>query len=557
MALATHTEHIELTIRGMTCDDCARHVAAALQGVPGVEAVEVPGWQSGRAAVVARPEVDNQRLADAVARAGYHARVAARRPASAASSPSEAGQYDFDLLVIGAGSAGFAAAIRGSELGARVGLVNHGTLGGTCVNVGCVPSKALIRAAEAWHCAGHHPFAGVITQAVQLDWDTLRRQKDALVDELRQEKYADVLAAYPGITLVDGQARFRSAEVVEVAGKSYRARRYVVATGASPRRLAVPGAADPDVLTSTSLMELPTLPRSLIVIGGRAVALELGQAMARLGVQVTVLQRSPRLIPDHEPELSSALADYLREEGLEVVVDVHVERIERQGTGRAVHTRVGGEPRAFTAEQVLMAVGRQPNTADLGLEVAGVDTDPHGAIVVDDRMRTSAAHIYAAGDCTDRPEFVYVAAAGGAVAAENALEGSGRVLDLAAMPAVIFTDPQVATVGLTEAAARAQGKQFNTSTLSLQYLARARTSRDTRGLIKLVADSATGRLLGAHVLAAEGSEVIQTAVLAIRFGLTVDDLTTTLFPYLTTVEGLKLAALAFTKDPAKLSCCAT
>jgi mercuric reductase len=549
-------EHIELDVRGMTCTDCAQHVTRALLTLPGVVDVDVPGWQSGRASVVAQPGMDDDRLTAAVAGAGYHARVVAHRSATTGGADEDETQPDFDLLVIGAGSGGFAAAIRGVELGFRVGLVGSGALGGTCVNVGCVPSKALIRAAEVWHCAGHHPFPGVTTGQVQLDWEAVRQQKDGLVAALRQEKYADVLAAYPDITFIPGQAQFRADGSLVVTGKSYRARSYVIATGARPRLLPIPGAQETNVLTSTTVMDLPALPQSMIVVGGRAVALELGQTMARFGVQVVILQRSPRLIPEHEPELATALRGYLEEEGLDVVTGVQVERIEREGNLRAVHVQVEGHPQVYRAQQVLMAVGRQPNMADLGLEAVGVRTDSHGAIIVDDRMRTSAAHIYATGDCTTNPEFVYVAAAGGAVAAENALTGAGRVLDLSAMPAVIFTDPQVATVGLTEATANAQGRQVKTSTLPLHYLARARTARDTRGLIKLVADGDTGRLLGAHVLAAEGSEVIQSAVLAIRFGLTLDDLTSTLFPYLTIGEGLKLTAQTFSKDPAKLSCCA-
>jgi len=303
-------------------------------------------------------------------------------------------------------------------------------------------------------------------------------------------------------------------------------------------------------------MDLPELPRSLIVLGGRAVALELGQTMARFGVQVTVLQRSSRLIPDHEPEIARALKGYLEKEGIGVVAGVQVERIEREGNQRVVHACVQGRPMAYRAGQVLMALGRQPNTAGMDLEAVGVELDQNGAIIVDGQMRTSNPDIYASGDCTINPEFVYVAAAGGAIAVENALTGAGRVLDLSAMPAVIFTDPQVATVGLTEAQAREASYDVETSMLLLSYVPRALAARDTRGLIKLVADGATGRLLGAHILAAEAGEVVQSAVLAVKFGLTLDDLTGTLFPYLTQVEGLKLAAQAFSKDMAKLSCCA-
>jgi mercuric reductase len=550
------TIQIELDVRGMTCPSCDRHVSHALAGVPGVQNVDVPGWQSSRVAVEAAPEVSDAALVEAVAAAGYQARVVSRRSPSVGGGGDGHDGTDFDLLVIGAGSGGFAAAIKGAELGARVGLVNDGTLGGTCVNVGCVPSKALIRAAEAWHTAGHHPFAGVETQQVTLDWAAVRGQKDALVSDLRLEKYADVLAAYPEITFLPGRAKFQTDGSVRVGERVLRARKYVVATGARPRMLPIPGAEAAGVLNSTTLMDLPRLPKSLLVLGGRAVALELGQTMARFGVRVVILQRSSRLIPDHEPELGRALKGYLEEEGIGVVVGVQVERIEREGDERIVHARVHGRSQVYRAEQVLMALGRQPNTAGMRLDEMGVELDENGAVIVNGYMRTSQSDIYATGDCTTNPEFVYVAATGGSIAAENALNDAGRVLDLSAMPAVVFTDPQVATVGLTEAQAKAQGYEVQTTDLPLRYVPRAQAAHDTRGLIKLVADGATDRLLGAHLLAAESGEVVQSAALAIKFGLTVADLTGTLFPYLTQVEGLKLAALAFTRDVTKLSCCA-
>ncbi|MGB9612517.1 MAG: FAD-dependent oxidoreductase, partial [Bryobacteraceae bacterium] len=320
------------------------------------------------------------------------------------------------------------------------------------------------------------------------------------------------------------------------------------------------GIEDVDVLTSTSAMALPALPRSLIVIGGRAIALELGQAFARFGAQVTILQRSSRLIPEHEPEVAEALADYLRQEGLTIHTGVKPVAIRRQSGEKVITAEVDGGRREFRAEHVLMAVGRVPRTAGMGLEEAGVTLDRDGFIVVDDFMQTTNPRIYATGDVTQLPKLVYVAAAGGGIAAANALEGNHKRLDLTVLPDVIFTDPQIATVGLTEAQARAEGYAVEATTLPLAYVPRALAARDTRGLIKLVADGNSNRLLGAHVLAAEAGEVIQTAALAIRMGLrygfTVDDLREMLFPYLTQVEGLKLAAQTFEKDVAQLSCCA-
>ncbi len=389
------------------------------------------------------------------------------------------------------------------------------------------------------------------------DWSTIRSEKDRLVASLRQSKYVDVLVAYPDITLIEGRAVFQADGSVQVGDRRYRANRYVIATGAQPRMLPIPGLEESQPLNSTTLMDLERLPKSLIILGGRAVALELGQMMARFGVEAIILQRSTRLIPDHEPELGHAVQDYFEQDGIGVITGVQVERLSRERETRVVHARVMGQQREYRADQILMVVGRQPNTADLGLEHLGVKLDDDGAIMVNEFQQTNNPNIYATGDVSTNPEFVYVAAAGGALAARNALTDARQPLDLSSMPAVIFTDPQVATVGLTEAAARTQGYEVKANTLNLEYVPRAQAARNTRGLIKLVADTATGRVLSVHILAAEGGEVIQTATLAVKFGLTLDDLTTTLFPYLTQVEGLKLAALSFTKDVAKLSCCAS
>lgn len=549
---------IELDIRGMTCSSCAIHVKKSLLSVPGVVNVDVPGWESGEATVVADKEIDTKTLSSAVANAGYHAAVKSIQNLENLAGAELANQedVDFDLLVIGGGSGGFAAAIKGEELGYRVGMINGGTIGGTCVNVGCVPSKTLIRAAEAWHTAGHHPFSGVKTSQTNLDWPVVRDQKDELVKGLRQKKYVNVLDAYPNIKLINGYATFATDGSVRVGNKSYRALRYVIATGAQPRVLPIPGLTEAQPLTSTTLMDLDELPKSLIILGGRAVALELGQTMARLGVKVLILQRSPRLVPDHEPEIGRAIQEYLEQEGITILTGVEIERVSREGEIRSVHTRLMGQSRAFEADQILVALGRQPNTIGLGLDQVGVKQDHNGAIIVNEYQQTSNPIIYASGDVTPNPDYVYVAAASGALAVSNAMNGNHKPLNLSALPGVVFTDPQIASVGLTEEEARQHGYKVKANTLPLEYVPRALASRNVRGLIKMVTDETSGTILGVHVLAAEAGEVIQTATIAVKFGLKVSDLTETLFPYLTQVEGLKLAALSFTKDVDKLSCCA-
>ncbi len=542
-------------VQGMTCAHCERRVADALRSVPGVEVLDV-SHERGRALIHAEPEAAAERIEEAVAKAGYRARVreGARGPAG---PPGRSPGGDFDLVVLGGGSAGFAAAIRGAELGARVAMVEGGTLGGTCVNVGCVPSKTLLWAAEANHRRINHGFAGIPATDGRPEWALVRGHKDELVAELRQAKYWDVLRSYPAITLFDQRAVLGSGRTLRLAdGRTLAAGKVVLATGAAPWAAPIPGLGEAGYLDNASAMALERLPASLIVIGASAVGLELAQMFARLGVAVTVLEALPRVVPAEDPALGEALGAYLRAEGLEVRTGVAVERVERDGRGYAISVRGDGGPPLVRAEQLLVATGRRPSTRGLGLEPAGVRLGPRGEVVVDEFLRTANPDIYAAGDVLGDPMFVYVAAYGGALAAENALRGSVRRYDLTALPKVTFTDPAVASVGLTEAEARARGLEPLVSRLPLEHVPRALAARDTRGFVKLVADRASRKILGAHILAAEAGEMITEPALAIRFGLTVEDLAGTFHPYLTLSEGIKLAAQAFDKDVAKLSCCA-
>ncbi|MBK1670258.1 mercury(II) reductase [Rhodovibrio sodomensis] len=457
----------------------------------------------------------------------------------------------FDLVVVGAGSAGFSAAITAAERGARVALIGHGTAGGTCVNVGCVPSKRLIRAVEALHGARTAArFAGVDAGGTLTDWRALVAQKDALVGDLRQTKYLDVLARYPEVSYIEGAARLLPDGVL-VDGTDVRADKIVLTTGARPALPDIPGIDDVPVLTSTSALELSELPASMIVVGAGYIGCELAQLFQRAGVQVTLTARR-RVLPEAEPEISEALAGYLRAEGIDVRAGVTYRSIARTADGIELAL---GDGRT-EAEAVLVAAGRRPNTENLGLDELGVSQDARGAVPVDDHMRTNRPGVYAAGDVTGRDEFVYMAAHGAKIAALNALDGDQRRYDRLAMPSVVFTDPQVASAGLTDADARATGLEVRSSVLPLEHLPRALAANDTRGLIKLVAEVGTDRLLGAHILAPEGCDSIQTAALAIRQGLTVAELGEMVFPYLTTVEGLKLAAQTFDRDVAALSCCA-
>lgn len=317
---------------------------------------------------------------------------------------------DADLIVVGGGSAGFAAAIRGHELGAKVILVNVGPIGGTCVNVGCVPSKTLIRAADAVYRAGHVRFTGIETTSRVADFGAIIRQKDELVGSLRQAKYVDVLAAYANIHLVEGRARFIAKDAITVDGRTLHAPHIIVATGSRPWIPPVPGLREVEPLTSTTTFELDRLPASVIVLGGRYVGLECAQMLARLGARVTLLQRSDHILPDEDEDLTTALAGYLREDGITVETAVTIERVSRDNGQVSVYAQVGGEERIFRAERILSATGRQPITKDMGLEEIGVSLGEDGRILVDDHLQTSVEGVFAAGDVIGKPAFVYTAA---------------------------------------------------------------------------------------------------------------------------------------------------
>lgn len=467
----------------------------------------------------------------------------------------------YDLAVIGAGSAGFSAAITAVEQGARVAFIGHGTIGGTCVNVGCVPSKTLIRAAEALYGASAlGRFAGLNGNANVTDWQALVAQKDDLVASLRQAKYTDLLPHYDGVTYLEGKARLVSGGA-EVDGGFLAAGKTIVTTGAHAAIPPIPGIETVPYLTSTTALALEALPKSLLIIGGGVIGCELGQMFARFGVKVTICCRS-RLLPELEPEISDALKQYLEGEGVRVCAGIGYQKLEQTSEGVVLscdNTGAGDTGAAagvIRAEKLLVATGRRPNTEGLGLEDMGVALAGNGSIVVNDYLETSVPGLYAAGDVTGRDQFVYMAAYGAKLAAKNAMGGNSHRYDNSAMPAVVFTDPQVASVGLTEAQARKAGHDVKISLLPLDQVPRALAARDTRGLIKLVADARTDTLTGAHLIAPEGADTIQTAALAIKVGMTTADLGATIFPYLTTVEGLKLAAQTFGKDVKLLSCCA-
>ncbi|TMX23463.1 mercury(II) reductase [Salmonella enterica subsp. enterica serovar Typhimurium] len=558
-----------LKITGMTCDSCAVHVKDALEKVPGVQSADV-SYAKGSAKLAIEVGTSPDALTAAVAGLGYRATLA---DAPSVSTPGGLLDKMRDLLgrndktgssgalhiaVIGSGGAAMAAALKAVEQGARVTLIERGTIGGTCVNVGCVPSKIMIRAAHIAHLRRESPFdGGIAATTPTIQRTALLAQQQARVDELRHAKYEGILEGNPAITVLHGSARFKDNRnlIVQLNDGGERVvafDRCLIATGASPAVPPIPGLKDTPYWTSTEALVSETIPKRLAVIGSSVVALELAQAFARLGAKVTILARSTLFFRE-DPAIGEAVTAAFRMEGIEVREHTQASQvayINGEGDGEFVLTTAHGELRA---DKLLVATGRAPNTRKLALDATGVTLTPQGAIVIDPGMRTSVEHIYAAGDCTDQPQFVYVAAAAGTRAAIN-MTGGDAALNLTAMPAVVFTDPQVATVGYSEAEAHHDGIKTDSRTLTLDNVPRALANFDTRGFIKLVVEEGSGRLIGVQAVAPEAGELIQTAALAIRNRMTVQELADQLFPYLTMVEGLKLAAQTFNKDVKQLSC---
>lgn len=454
----------------------------------------------------------------------------------------------WDLVVVGTGGAAMAAGIEARSRGLQVLLVEHGPLGGTCLNIGCVPSKNLLAAAGQRHRAlANRSFPMVSTTANGVDLPALMAQKQALIDGLRQAKYADVAAAH-GFPVRYGHARFVDEKTLEVDGERVRGRGYVVATGATPHIPDLPGLAGVEYLTSTTAMEQQELPASMIVLGAGYVGLEQAQLWAHLGVRVTLVGR---FAPHAEPEIAEVLRGVFADDGIDVVED-RGEAVERTAAeGLLVRTTNGSEG---TGQRLLVATGRYADTGDLGLDVAGVQTDERGFIAVDAHQRTGNPIVFAAGDVSGAPQYVYVAAQTGRAAAANAFGGDEQV-DYTGLPSVTFTTPQLGSAGLTEQQALDAGHECDCRVLDARDIPRALANRDVRGALKLVADARTGKVLGVHAALDGAGDVMLAATYAITRGMTVDDVADTWAPYLTMSEALRIAAGLFRNDK-PTSCCA-
>jgi mercuric reductase len=465
----------------------------------------------------------------------------------------------YDLIILGSGSTAFAAAIRATGYGARVLMFEKSVLGGTCINWGCIPSKTLIHTALFNHEAhlGNRFGLNFEENNPRIDAESLYRHREEVVTKLRRERYLDVLNGMSGLELVKGTARFIDSRTVECDDRHYHAERFLLAVGGSPRIPKLPGLEKCTYFTSRSALLQKDLPKSLVIIGGGVIAVELGQMYHRLGCRVVILEHGPRLLPIVEPELSAALEKVLIREKITVVTNVTFCSLDKLGELNVVYADVNERRHKFTCEKLLLAVGTVPATAGIGLEKCGVTLDDKGFIITDGNMRTSAEGIWAAGDAVGRMMIATVGAREGIVAVDDMFNrGCGCSMDYLAAPMAIFTDPEVAMVGHSEGSARQAGFDCVVNCMPVSAIPKAHVTGSTDGLIKMIADRVTGRLLGVHLICHRGADVINEAALALHMRATVSDLATTMHVYPSIGEGLKLCAQGFDRDINRLSCCA-
>ncbi len=482
----------------------------------------------------------------------------------------------YDLVILGNGAAAFAAAIKADELKKKAAIVQGGIIGGTCVNVGCVPSKRLLVAGEVIKNSSKHKLGnGTISPRVEkFNFQNLIESKSQMVSVLRKEKYENVLKGLSeNVHVYRGKGVFVSKDQVKITTSDNRHNNgtmtiaggaFLIATGSRPRIPSFEGIQDVNYWTNVEALSPPFRPDSMIVIGGRALGLEFAQMYSRLGTKVTLLQRSDTIIPNDEPEIAEALATYLEEDGIDIRTGVNVKKVSQpNGKSRngkkiiTVEAVIDGKKKeeSFKTEALLLATGRAPNSKDIGLEELGVKTRDGGTIIINNEMRTSVPNIYAAGDVTGEPMLEALSAREGTIAAENALTGSGKKIDLNTVPRAIFTDPQLASVGLTDREAIENGYECNCRVLNFSEIAKARIIGNTRGVIKMVADNTTHRVLGIHILCPNAADIITEAALIIKNRYTLEDVSDTIHIFPTLAESIKIVAQSYFRDVGATSCC--
>ncbi len=472
----------------------------------------------------------------------------------------------FDLLILGSGSTAFAASLRAAELGKTAAMTEMRTLGGTCVNRGCLPSKNLIEAARIVWESAHPRYKGLKPAKMEFDFAELISQKQEVVQGYRDKKYQSILYEEDKIKVFEGKAELLDAHTVRVGEQTLSSDQILVATGTRPTMPTIEGLVKvpyltSDLLTTGEAQELTELPESMIIVGAGYIALELGQMFHRFGTKVTILERSQAILPHYEPEVSDSLTFILRQEGIKIVTEARAMRAVQKSKGEIeVIANVSGKEQTFKAQKLLIATGREPNTDGIGLEKVGVALDERGFVKVNEELQTNIPNIWAAGDVigiqTNSQPATPVGAHDGVIAAKNALDGAHQKVDHRVIPRVIFTDPQVAVVGQTDEEVVGSGVRCWCGTIPLEYVPRAGATHQPNGMAKMVINNDTQEVVGVSLVMPNAGEVIHEAAMAMRFHAKLEDYIDMIHVYPTMAEALKIAAISYFKDPAKLSCCA-
>lgn len=464
---------------------------------------------------------------------------------------------EYDLIVFGGGAGAFAAAIKANELKTKTLMVNQGLpLGGTCVNVGCVPSKKLLWAGEVMYLAKHHGIPGIDIEVKSFDFQKVVQDELALVERLRKKKYEQVLNSLENVTHIEGKATFISPNEIEVDRQKYTAKKFIIAAGSTATVLPIENIRRVSYITHIEALKLKQQPKELIVIGAGPVGLEFAQMYARFGTKVTILHRGSSIFRPGESELTDRLAEILTQEGITIKLNVQVKVARKEGDKKILSYIIDGKTEEISGDEILLAVGKTPNTQDLGLDKAGVELDEKQAIEVNQNFQTSQPHIFAVGDVTNLPlRLEPTAGREGTLATENALNNTQNNIDYNTAPWTIFTDPQLAGVGLTEEQVIEQFGSCLCRTVSFENVPKALIMRRTEGFIKIVIHPQTKVVLGVQILSPHAGELIAQAMTIIKNKNAIDDVVNSLPMFPTLSEAIKIAALSFTKDISKLSCC--
>jgi len=415
----------------------------------------------------------------------------------------------YDAVIIGSGQAGVPLSYRLADHGWSVALVEKGNLGGTCINTGCTPTKTMVHRAQVAHYARNAARWGVVTHDVSIDLPKIVAQKDALIQG-RRDSHQQRIADCPRLRLYRGEARFVGPRQLSVAGEMLEGDRIFINAGARPKIPRISGLENVDYLTNETLLDLKTLPKHLIVLGGGYIGLEFGQMFVRFGSQVTVIQSAGQIVPREDPEIAEELQRALEAEKIKFLLNAQTTRVEKKDGSIVLTLEGAGGASTVAGSHLLVATGRSPNTDDLCLEKAGVGTDKFGFVQVNGRLETSAPGIWALGDVKGGPLFTHISYNDYQIVYANLIEKKDLSTDHRLVPYCVFTDPQLGAVGMTEKEARAKGYKLKVGKAPMAWVARAFERDETAGLMKIVVDATNDRVLGATILGVEGGEVVHT-----------------------------------------------